>query len=207
MVRRVPVIGVVGGVGSGKSSVAAQLARAGGIVIAGDKLGHEALRQPDIKKRVQERWGSRVLDDAGEIDRKQLGSIVFADGQERKALEAMTHPYIAQRIREEIENALKRPDTHLIVLDAALMLEAGWHGVCDHLVFVDSPREVRLQRLKERCGWKARDVDSRESAQMPLTDKKRHADAVVDNSAGLDRLAPQIDRLLIRWGLVGNPAK
>jgi dephospho-CoA kinase len=196
-----PVIGLLGGIGSGKSLVAAELARHGGYLIAADQLGHEALQQPDIKARVAERWGRQVLTEAGKVDRKRLGAIVFADPRERRELEAMTHPFIGRRIREEIEQARRRPEVRLIVLDAAVMLEAGWHGVCDHLLFIDSPRPARLQRLQEGRGWSAREVEDRENAQLPLTEKQRHADVVIDNSAGPERIVPQLRQLLGRWGL------
>src|SRR5436305_5657298 len=96
-----PVIGIVGGIGSGKSLVAAELVRHGGWRIAGDQLGHEALRQPEVKAQIVQRWGESVLDAAGEVNRKRLAEIVFGAPAELKALEAMTHPIIGRRIWEE----------------------------------------------------------------------------------------------------------
>ena len=193
-----PVIGIVGGIGSGKSLVAAEFARHGGLVVAGDRLGHDALRQPDIKAQIVGRWGKRILDPAAEIDRRQLAGIVFADRSELRALESMTHPYIGRRIRREIANAENTANVHWIVLDAALLLEAGWHEVCSHIVFVDAPDAVRAQRLQER-GWSARDVKAREQAQMPLQEKRQRADAVIDNSAGPEQITAQVEKLLAQW--------
>jgi dephospho-CoA kinase len=196
-----PVVGIIGGIGSGKSLVAAEFAAHGGHLIVADQLGHQALRQPAVKAQIVARWGNAVLDATGEIDRKRLAAIVFADANERKTLEAMTHPVIGQRIREEIAQARCRPEVRLIVLDAAVMLEAGWHGVCDHLVFVDAPREMRLGRLTEKRGWALQELEKRERAQMPVDEKRRHADAIVDNSGAPAEVAGQVQRLMARWGL------
>lgn len=196
-----PIIGIIGGIGSGKSLVAAELIKHGGVLISGDQLGHEALRQPDIKTQLVARWGQGVLDANGEIDRKRVAAIVFADPAERKALEATVHPYIGRRIREEINSARRRADVRLLVLDAAIMLEAGWHGVCDHLLFIDSPREIRLKRLKNQRGWSVHEVEDRENAQMPLSEKRQYADAVIENAEGADAVAAQVRSLLERWGL------
>lgn len=193
-----PVIGIVGGIGSGKSLVAKEFARHGGVIIAGDQLGHEALRQQSIKAQVVDRWGKTILDGAGNIDRRRLASIVFGDSGDRAALEGMTHPYIGARIREEIAKAHAAPSVHLIVLDAALLLEAGWHDVCSHVVFVDAPQDVRLQRLQER-GWSAGDVEVREKAQLSLAEKRRRADAVIENAKGPEQIAAQVNELLAQW--------
>jgi dephospho-CoA kinase len=191
-----PVIGIVGGIGSGKSVVAAEFVKQGGYLIAADELGHEALRQPEIKKQVLARWDGAVLKSDGEIDRRRLGQIVFADARELHALEALVFPFIVKRIREEIAHAQARSGVRFIVLDAAIMLETGWHQVCDKIVFVDTPEDVRLERLQRTRGWDAEEVKRREQAQMPLAEKRRHAHAVVDNSGGRERLAAQIDALL-----------
>src|SRR6516165_10582986 len=141
------VIGLIGGMGSGKSRVAAELAKRGGRVISGDQLGHEALEQPAIRRLVEDRWGKVVVGKNGKIDRAALGRIVFGDPHQREELEKLVFPWIESRISQEVDKAKGDQAVAFIVLDAAIMLEAGWNKYCDNLVFVDAPREVRLERL------------------------------------------------------------
>jgi dephospho-CoA kinase len=202
--RRGPVIGLVGGIGSGKSAVAAALARRGGRVVAGDPLGHEALRQPAILDDLVARWGPGVLDDAGQVDRRKVGARVFAEPARLRELEAIVHPWIGQRLREEIEAAQIDPAVAFVVLDAAVMLEAGWEAACDWLVYVHAPRAVRLRRVAGQRGWSAADVAARERAQWSLTAKAAHADAAVDNSGTPEDLEPRIDALLARLGVTSR---
>ncbi len=196
-----PVLGVVGGIGSGKSVVAAELQRLGGYLIPADQLGHEALRQPDIRARVVERWGTEVLDDKGQVDRRRLGRRVFAEPGELAALEALVFPYIERRIVEEIEKTRAVPAIKFVVLDAAIMLEAGWSQRCDRIIFVEAPRAVRLARLREQRGWSEEEVTRRERAQMPLEEKRRQADAVIQNAGEPGTVAQQVRELLAAWGL------
>ncbi len=202
--RRTPkmVLGLLGGIGSGKSRVAELLTRGGGWLIQADQLGHQALRQPAILRQVVERWGPGLLDEQGQVDRSRLAAIVFRDPAQLRALEELVHPWIGQAIREEIARAEADPAARFIVLDAAVMLEAGWHTVCQRLVFVDVPRELRLQRLARQRGWSAQQVRDRESAQLPLTDKAARADHVLDNSGTPDQLERQVQELLARWQLL-----
>lgn len=196
-----PVVGLVGGIGSGKSRVAAAFAERGARVISGDDIAHEALRQPAVRERVAARWGREVLDDQGEVNRRRLGSVVFADPGERAALEALVHPWIRDRIAADVAAARSDPSARLIVLDAAVMLEAGWDGICDRLVYVDAPKALRLRRVAEQRGWAAEEVEARERVQLPLTEKAARADHALDNSGTLDDLNRQVDALLGRWGL------
>lgn len=193
------VIGLIGGIGSGKSHAAAVFAQRGAHVIAADELGHEALHQPAIRAQVVDRWGARVLDAKGEVDRKKLGSIVFAAPAERQALEAMVFPWIERRLQEEVQTARNDSQCQLVVLDAAIMLETGWNRVCDKLIFVDAPRTQRLQRLAKQRGWTEEKLAAREKAQMPLEEKRLQADYVLDNSGAPEQLARQVDNLLRRW--------
>lgn len=193
------VVGLIGGMGSGKSRVAQEFARRGAYVISGDRLGHEALRVSEIKSKIVERWSPAVLDSTGEIDRKKLGRVVFQKPQERKALEALVFPYIERRIVEEIDSARKDPAHRLVILDAAVMLEAGWDRHCDSLVFVDATREVRLARLNRDRGWSDKELESREQAQWPLEKKKERADFVLDNSGTPEELAPRIEALIQKF--------
>ncbi len=198
-----PVIGLIGGVGSGKSAAAAALVRRGGRLVSGDEAGHLALRQPDIRAAVVRRWGDDLLGPDGEVVRRKLGAIVFADAEERRALEALVHPWIRRRLEEEIARARSDPGARFVVLDAAVLLEAGWDDVCDSVVFVDAPDEVRRRRVAAR-GWSADDLAAREAAQMPLTRKAERADHVLRNVASLDHLDRQVEGLLHQWGLADD---
>ncbi len=196
-----PVIGLVGGMGSGKSRVASAFARHGGHIVAADMFGHEALAQPDVLPRIVQRWGDRVLDGKGAVDRKKLGAIVFASPVERANLELLVFPWIEKRIREVLETARSDPKTPFVVLDAAIMLEAGWNNTCDRIVYVHAPRPVRLERLQTQRGLSADDVGRREAVQAPLSIKASRADAAVDNSGPADETEKQVDAIVIRWVL------
>jgi dephospho-CoA kinase len=200
---RKPVIGLVGGIGAGKSTVAEALARHGGKVVAGDPLGHEALEQRDILDRIADAFARRdILTAEGKVDRKKLGKVVFPSPVERSRLEHLVHPYIEERISEEIDKAQSDPKAKFVVLDAAVMLEAGWDDVCDKLIYVDAPRPVRLARVKAQRGWTETDLANREAVQMPAEKKKERADAVVDNGGTPAATTAQVDELVRKWELV-----
>jgi dephospho-CoA kinase len=203
--RRLPklVFGLIGGIGSGKSSVAAEFARHGAKVISGDELGHEALRQADIRAQVIEHFGAGIATLNGEIDRRKLGAIVFADVHQLRALEALVFPWIQQGLQEQVAAAQRDPSVSLIVVDAAVMLEAGWDKFCDKIVYVDAPVEQRLARLAHQRGWTEQEVQARAHAQMALPDKAARADAAIDNSGPPAALGPQIAKLLKHWGFSG----
>jgi dephospho-CoA kinase len=197
-----PVLGLVGGIGAGKSTVAAALARHGGRIVAADPLGHEALEQPDIFARIVEEWGDRgILTAEGKVDRKKFGRIVFPSPVERSRLEHLVHPYIEKRIREEVDKAIADPAAKFVVLDAAIMLEAGWDGVCEKLIFVDAPRSVRLDRVQQQRHWTDQDLANREAVQMPADRKKERADVVVDNGGPAEATTAQVDELVKTWKL------
>src|SRR5262249_29645702 len=156
-----------GGIGSGKSLVAKLLAEHGGRIVSGDEAGHEALRQLEIRQKGVDRFGPRILDESGEIVRRKLAAIVFSDEQAREDLEAVVFPWIEKELEKQIERAQVEPDVRFVIVDAAVMLEAGWDHGCDQLIYINVPREVRLQRLAER-GWELTQIEARERAQWPL---------------------------------------
>ena len=193
--------------GSGKSRVAAAFGQHGGLVVTADAFGHESLVQPEILSRIVQRWGERVLDSAGSVDRKKLGSVVFASPVERANLELLVFPWIEKRIHEEIAKAQTDLKVPFVVLDAAIMLEAGWNNVCDRIVYVHAPRAVRLERLQAQRGWTAEDVAKRETAQLPLSVKAARADAAVDNSGSVEFTQKQVDGLVKKWNLPLAPSR
>jgi dephospho-CoA kinase len=201
MMQKKPIIGIVGGMGSGKSLVAKSFAKHGAAIVAGDPLGHEALERPEILKRIAGRWGERVLDKDGEVDRQKMAAVVFASPVERANLEHLVFPFIEKRLREELTKAKSDSAVPFIVLDAAVMLEAGWNNECDHIVYVHAPRAARLQRLAAQRGWTSEQIAERETAQMPLPIKASRADAAVDNSGPTESTQKQVDAMVKNWGL------
>lgn len=197
------VVGLVGGIGAGKSTAAALLAARGGAVVDADALGHAALEEPAVRAAVLEKWGGRgnLVRPDGRLDRRALAAVVFADPAERAALEALVFPRIGAAAEREIVRAQGDPGARFVVLDAAVMLEAGWDGVCDEVIYLDAPREIRLARLAARSGWTAADLAAREAAQWPAAEKRKRASAAVVNDAGPERLRDQLDRLLAAWGV------
>jgi dephospho-CoA kinase len=200
-----PVIGLIGAIGAGKSTAAKCFVARRGQVIDADALGHEALRQPEIVESLVNRWGEQIRKPDGTLDRREIARIVFADPEQRNALEVTVFPYIGERTRQLIETAQANHDAEFVVLDAAVLLEAGWGDWVDKIVYVDAPRELRVARLAARSGWSERDLASRETAQLSAEMKKTRADAVVINEADVVRLQEQIDALLAKWRFAREP--
>lgn len=190
------VVGLLGGVACGKSLVANELARLGAGHLDADRAGHEVLRMPQIESAARQRWGDAVFGPDGHLDRAQLARVVFANSptaaQERKYLEQLTHPEIGRLLGRQAEQ-LSAAGTRVAVLDAPLLLEAGWDKFCDTLIFVDAPREQRLARALGR-GWTEAEFLSREQAQESLDRKRKLADVVVDNSGPPDVTRDQVEQ-------------
>lgn len=193
----IPVIGLVGGVGSGKSEVARILAERGFVVIDADRLAKQALERPDVKQRLVGWWGGAVLNPDGTVDRSAIAAIIFADPEQRRRLEALTHPIVKESRRDYAARAAaeRRPGA---VLDAPLLIEAGSDADCDLVVFVDAPELARLHRVKESRGWDEHELRRREKAQLPLEEKRRRADLVIVNDAGRDELERRVEQVLPR---------
>jgi dephospho-CoA kinase len=196
-----PVIALVGGIGSGKSRVATEMARHGGRVVAGDVAGHEVLRAPVVRDRVVELFGRAVLGPDGEIARKKVAAIVFNDAEQRRRLEAVMFPHIGRRLLRQIDAARADPSVRFVVLDAAVLLEADWNSGVDWLVYVHAPRHERLRRLAAQRRWDSQEVEARERAQLSLTEKAARADFAVDNSGTSEELAAQVTGVLRACGI------
>jgi dephospho-CoA kinase len=190
------VLGLVGGIASGKSLVARRLQELGAVVLDADRAGHEVLRLPHIKEAARKRWGDSIVSPNSEIERKRLAAIVFARTDEGRReleyLEKLTHPEIGRRLQTEL-NDLKRQGIQVAVLDAPVMLKAGWDRFCDQIWFIDAPYEVRMQRAMAR-GWTEDEFRARELAQEPVERKRELADLVLDNSGDVGYTHQQIER-------------
>jgi dephospho-CoA kinase len=198
----IPVIGLIGGIGSGKSAVATILAARGGVVIDADRLGHELLAEPAVREQIVARFGESVLDQRSsalarvrQIDRSALGALVFADPAQRRMLEEIVHPRMREMFGREIKRLTREGEARMIVLDAAILLEARWDDLCDLVVFVDAPRSMRSERVANQRGWSLAKLESREAAQWPCDKKRSHADIVLTNDSGIDALNREVARL------------
>lgn len=193
-------IGIVGGVASGKSRVAAALARLGAVVLNADAAGHEVLREPDVIAAIRQRFGESTINAAGEVDRKAVAAIVFAAGNEseRLWLNQLSHPRIRARLKRQKHEA-EQAGAPAVVVDAALLFESGWHELCDVVVFVDTSEPQRRRNAESR-GWNEIEVAKREKTQLPLEEKRRRATHVLDNSGTLEELDAAVKRL---WKEIG----
>lgn len=191
----IPVIGLVGGIGSGKSTVAAELAQLGCAVIDGDAIGHELLAAGDVKTILRGQWGPAIFKPDGNIDRTALGEIVFGDAAALDRLNATLHPRIEREIGRRIDLLRRDASVPAIVLDAAIMLEARWDRICTHLVFVDAPDEERFARVHASRGWDRAAWERREKSQISLDKKRGQCLYTVDNSSKASCLREQVRRL------------
>ena len=188
------ILGIIGGIGSGKSTVSALLLQLGAAVISADDIGHQILLLPEVKTAVRARWGSAVFGDDNEIDRRKLASVVFFDKNELSYLTNLTHPLIAEEVHRQRKKHVQN-GVQLCVLDAPLLLESGWDHLVDQIIFVAAPAKVCWNRIKNR-GWLETEWKQREAAQLSVEEKFRRANFVLDNSGDTDHLRIQIESLV-----------
>jgi dephospho-CoA kinase len=189
------VVGLTGGIGAGKSTLAALLAERGATVIDADQLGRDALK-PDARAwhAVVSQFGREILAPGTmEIDRRRLASIVFEKPGKLAALNAIVHPVILEGVARRLDR-LRGTDA-IVVIDAALIFETGLDRVLDVLVAVGAPSDMRAQRLEEQRGMLLADVHARMQAQMDPGEVERRAEVVVHNDGSLEALAADADRV------------
>lgn len=191
------IIGIVGGIASGKSVVAGCFEEWGAIVLDADRAGHEVLQRTDVREQIRNLWGDSVFHSDGQVDRKQLGKVVFArqgGEQELARLEQITHPRIRELLNQQIEDQKATGQARVAILDAPLLLEAGWDQMCDLIVFVESSDQQRIARARQR-GWSRSDFEQREASQLSLDEKRSRADYTIQNDDSLDSVRLQVARI------------
>jgi dephospho-CoA kinase len=195
--RRMPVIGIVGGIGAGKSHVARAFEKIGCVVLDSDVAAKAQLDEPAVTDVLVSWWGSEVLGQDGRVDRNKVAAIVFADAAQRERLEGLVHPRLKAGRAGAIALARLEGKPGVIV-DAPLLLEAGVNAECDLVVFIEVPREVRLQRVMEKRGWSEEEFAKREQAQWSVERKRGASHAVIQNGEGVseERLNAEVMRVL-----------
>jgi dephospho-CoA kinase len=190
-----PILGIIGGIGAGKSVVAAEFGKLGCAVIDADSLAHEVLQETATVQAVAARWGRELVNKKGQIDRSQLARHVFADTHALADLNALIHPSVLQKTEKLLEQY--QADTHVsaIVLDMPLLMEVGWDDRCDRVVFVkcDAPR--RVERMEQKWGNRAAEIVKREKVQISLDRKETRADNVIINNSDFATLVKQVTEI------------
>ena len=189
------VIGLTGGIGTGKSEAASHMVSLGAALIDADVVGHEAYRpQAEAWRQVVEAFGEGILQPNGEIDRRSLGSIVFSDPEQLARLNGIMHPLMARMVQEKID-ALRGMGEDVVVVEAALLFEAGWNSLVQEVWVTDASEEVVIHRLAQRNGMSEEEARKRLASQMNRTERLERADLVIDNSGDIVEMKSAIDEL------------
>ena len=196
------VIGVTGGVGTGKSTVAGMFKRLGAVVLDADAIAHRVMEPRRLAWReIAKTFGERMLNDDQTINRRRLASLVFSDEPSRRRLDAIIHPRVMREIRRHLHRLRGSRRIRAVVLDVPLLVEVGAQQFVDALVVVTAPPGVQRERLKRQHGWSEEETHARIAAQWKLSAKAALADHVVDNSDGVDATRTQVKRIWDQLGL------
>lgn len=189
------VIGLTGGIGSGKSEVTQQLQELGAEVIDADKVGHQAYTpHTETWQAVVEAFGQGILQPNSEVDRRKLGAIVFSDPKELARLNSIMHPRMFKMIQGQLE-AMRAKGVSVAVVEAAILIEAQWTPLADEVWVVASDEEVVVQRVKQRNNLPEEEIRRRIRSQLSNQERARHATVLIENNGGLEELRRRVQKL------------
>ena len=194
MVERKKIIGVVGGIGSGKSTVASIFGDGGCAVIDADAIAHQMLDEPDVKEQILAAFGGEVFLE-GNVDREKLAEAVFESEGDIDRINAIIHPKVLLEIDKLIEDYNRDSNIRAIVLDMPLLLEVGWDSKCDYLIFVECNSENRVERAIKH-GLSEENLKKREKFQFSLDKKAKVAHYIVHNNSGTKEITNQVTKIL-----------
>jgi dephospho-CoA kinase len=189
------IVGVLGGIGAGKSTVTRLFADLGAEVIHADDIAHDVLETPVVREALRARLGEGFLGPGGTVDRKALAARVFENPEELEVLESLIHPRVTERIRSRVEEI---GPGKLIILDVPLLAASPLRRLCDEILFVEADLDTRLKRVEAR-GWAPGELEKREGRQDDLDKKRSLADRIIDNSGTLEETRRQVERLHASW--------
>ena len=195
------VIGLTGGIGSGKSTVSQFLAELGAVIIDADKVGHEAFKPgTELWREVVAAFGRQILAPSGDIDRKKLGGIVFGNAEALSRLNEIMHPRMYDMVKAEIEQ-YRRQGVEVVVLEAPVLLEAGWTSLVDEVWVTIAAESTVLRRLREKAGLSEQESLARIRSQLSSEERVKHADVVINNDGDLSQLKQKVRELWQRLSL------
>ncbi|MFA6186382.1 MAG: dephospho-CoA kinase [Phycisphaerae bacterium] len=194
MQGRKNVIGLMGGISSGKSTVAAELAKLGCVVIDADVIAKQLLFDEGIKKQLRQKFGDDIFDEHCQIDRKKLAQKVFNCAETVKLANSIIHPPVLRKVEQLIEAYQLQQGVKAIVLDIPLLVESGWEKRCDKLIFIDCSEQIRFRRAENRGVFDVNELKKRENFQISLDNKRKIANYVIENN-DLSELIKQIGNI------------
>ena len=193
-----PIIGIAGGIGSGKSFIASLFIPEGCAVIDSDAQVRSAYTDPQVLATLRNWWGDTVFHADGSVNRAAIAQRVFADPPERLRLEGLLHPLVAKLRHRQMEELANKPEIVAFIWDTPLLFEAGLDGQCDAILFVDTPLDVRQERVARTRGWSPDELLRRENLQWPLDRKRQISDYVIQNTADAGVARSQVRDVLSR---------
>jgi len=189
------VIGLTGGISSGKSTVSQFLAELGAVIIDADKVGHETLKtDSEAWRQVVAAFGEQIVATNGQINRERLGEIVFSNPEARSRLNQIMHPRIYDLVKTRLDE-YRRQGAGIVVLEAPLLLEAGWTSLVDEVWVTTASEATMLKRLRERTGLSEKESLARIRSQLPSEERVKHADVVLDTNCDLNELKAKVKEL------------
>lgn len=194
------VLGLTGGIATGKSTVSAILKKAGCVIIDADRIAREVVKKglPAYRKII-DTFGDNILSPDGEIDRSALGDIIFNDPQKKQLLNRIVHPYVSKETNLQLKHIEKTHPNTIVILDIPLLLEAQIHKALSEVIVVYVPEHTQIKRLMQRDGISETDALARINSQMPIEEKKNLATIVIDNSGTRENTRKQILEIFQRF--------
>lgn len=192
MTGKKPVIGITGGIASGKTLVARLLGELGAGVIQADELNHLVLHRDAVRRQIQDWWGQDLYDAEGRLHRRKLADIVFHDPRQKERLESLTHPLVLEECEAMTRRFEADPTIGAIVLDTPLLFEVGQDARCDAILFVETAEDIRAERARRHRGWDHQELSRRENLQNPLDKKKLRSDHIIVNNSDIEALRQRV---------------
>jgi len=197
------VIGLTGGIGSGKSTVSQFLAELGAIIVDADRVGHEAFKPgTELWREVVAAFGRQIVTPSGDIDRKKLGEIVFGNAESLWRLNQIMHPRMYDMVKTQLEE-YRRQGVAVAVLEAPLLIEANWTSLVDEVWVTVASEATVLKRLQERTGLSKEESLARIRSQLPSEERIKHADVVINTDCSLDEVKTRVKGLWVRFQVKG----
>lgn len=194
------VIGLTGGIGSGKSTVSDYLREKNFYIIDADRMAHEMTQKgSQCLDHLVKAFGEEILTDTGELNRKKLGAIVFDNKEKKERLEELTTHVIVKNIEDEVSQLRKSEKYDIIFLDVPLLFETGMNRICDAVALVTADEDVRIERVVQRDGISPEQVKLRINNQMSTEEKTKGSTDIIDNSKGKEELYHNIEQLLAKY--------